>query len=127
VDAAGLKVRDFKIGGSDEYDSPWASDVNARNRMRKMREANGRVLTTLAEIVEVALSPDPGWLADVTSRWSLMGLPFVEAIKMWHVTMDGPVFDVLHGGHDRFVKDWKVEKGDVGRRLMAAYRIHGPR
>jgi hypothetical protein len=46
---------------------------------------------------------------------------------MWHPVMDGPVFDVLHGGHDRFVKDWTVEKGEVSRRLMAAYRIHGPR
>jgi len=96
--------------------------------MREMREAKGQILTSFADIVEVALQPDADRMLDVTDRWQLMGLSFEAAMTMHHVVIDGPVFELLHmGQHDRFVKDWDVEKRLIRRDLWRAYRQHGPR
>jgi len=129
VDAAGLHPLNFKIGDAwTNESSQHLVGVKARDRMREMRGAKGRILTTFADIVEVALQPDVDRMVDVTDRWQLMGLQFEAAMKMHHIVIDGPVFELLHMGQlDRFVKDWDEEKRLIRRDLWRTYRQHGPR
>jgi len=128
VDAAGLHPLNFKIGNTWTTSSSSAMvGSKARDKMREMRERKGVILTSLHQIVEVALQPDPEWLVEIVDRYQTMSLPFAEAMKMGHVVIDGPVFDVIHGGHDRWVENWETEKREVHKKLWQTYRIHGPR
>ena len=129
VDAAGLHPLNFKIGGTWTTTSSSAMvGSKARDRMREMRERKGLVLTTLAQIAEVALQPDPEWLAEIVDRYQIMSLPFAEAMKMGHVVMDGSMFNLIHmGPTNRWVENWDIEQREVHKKLWQTYREHGPR
>jgi hypothetical protein len=81
-------------------------------------------LETFGEIVEKALDPPADVYADVCRRWEIMSMPFGKAMGMWHVAMDGPIWDLTHHAQ-RWVKDWSVEKNDISRVLYAANRKWG--
>jgi hypothetical protein len=78
-----------------------------------------------AEVAEVALSPSASQFAAARVKYPyLMLLSFDEAMTMWWIVRDGPVFEMVRGpGPPR--DGWDVERDQAEKALRTENRRQG--
>ena len=125
VAAVGLNPIDFKYERRESPPSSTHAPSRARAVMKEMRRWKVKPLVNFAEACDVALEPPIRRLVAVTQRYPLIMLqPWRVAQKMWVIAMDGPVFELLHGG-EQYRGNWTDEKQIVGRQLWGAAKRCG--
>jgi hypothetical protein len=116
--ALGVSPLVFKLGSEDEtVNQP---NQAARSRLRRLRQKVAPVM--FAEVAEAALSPSASRLAAAWVKYPyLMDLEYEEAMSMWWVVRDGPVFEMIRGpGPPRW--GWDVERDQAEKALRIENR-----
>lgn len=123
--AAGLKPLSFKFGGSSSSGSATSS-LDARRKLREMMAQRRRIPVTIEEVADIALSPEPRRFADATIRHLTMArTPFMVAMKMHIVLMDGFIWSLVEHDWRDYGTDWVEAKRKIARLLWETWVAEG--
>jgi len=112
----------FKFGGTSAT-SALGSPLDARRKLGSMIRESRRIPYRFIDLAEIALGVRHQRVVQVEERWAhIVDDPMPVAMKMWHVTMDGVVWDLIGGQYQKFGVDWVEAKQTITQLLWQTYR-----
>ena len=123
VAAAGLRPLDFAKDGGGSRTEPHHDTMSARARLARLAGLpKQRRVTRFDEVASLALLPSDRMMATAGVKYPLvMGMGFVEAMKMWNVTMDGPIWELIED-YRQYGKDWHEARTTISKLLNRTWR-----
>jgi len=122
VAAAGLRPLDFASEGGRSRTEPYHDTMNARARLARMAGLGKRAVTRFDEVASVALEPSDRVMATTGVKYPLvMSMGFTEAMNMWNVTMDGPVWELVTD-YRQYGKDWHEARTAISKLLSRTWK-----
>jgi len=119
--ALGVSPIVFKFGGTSTT-SALGSPLDARRKLGSMIRESRRIPHRFIDLAEIALGVRHERVVQVEERWAhIVNDPMPVAMKMWHVTMDGVVWDLIGGQYIRFGSDWVAAKQAITSLLWQTY------